>query len=189
MLKKEITSKRNDVLPKWYWNYDKPRWATEAYLRKIATRMIEYRALGLSWEDCEDLISSTDLRPFYNTVDRVRRMAEWRLENVHEDKTGMPPEQWKSPEDIRREEAMARYRAWKDEHRDKFEHYSAEWEKWSEAERAKRFSDPAYPLADWQRWYAREFGPCPIYPNRHELDRFLRREIEAFAKGQGVALA
>lgn len=189
MLRQEIYLKRSDVLPKWYNTYLKPRWATEAYLRKTAARMIEYRAMGLSWEECEDLIRSTDLGPFYNEADSVRRIAEWRLENVHEDKTGMPPEQWRSPEDVRREAARARYLSWKEEHREKFNHYSVEREKWRNAEVAKRPSDPEYPLKDWEAWYVKEFGPCPVYENSHELERLLRKDVENFAKAQREALA
>lgn len=108
----------------------KPKRASDALLKRWAARVIEYRACGLSWEECSDLIRSKEMTPYFDRPDTVIRIAEWRLENVHEDKMTMPPEQWRSPEELRREALDADYRSFKAEHKEKLDHWKSCRDEW-----------------------------------------------------------
>lgn len=92
-----LQSKRKTT---WNKNPDvKPKWATEAQMKRWAARLIEYRACGLSWHECDRLIHAKEMSPFFAPYD-VLEIARWRLLNVHQEKMTLPPKGWKSDEAI-----------------------------------------------------------------------------------------
>lgn len=95
---KDIQNKRPTT---WKKNINaKQKWASDAQLTRWAARVIEYRACGLSWEECRRLIYSKEMTPYIDSPSTVLEIARWRLENVDQDKMTMPPAGWTSDESI-----------------------------------------------------------------------------------------
>lgn len=95
---KDIQNKRPTT---WRQNPDaKLKVPSDALRMRWAARVIEYRACGLSWEECSRLIHSKEMTPYFAQPRDVLEIARWRLMNVHQDKMTMPPEGWMSDQKI-----------------------------------------------------------------------------------------
>ena len=184
---KDIQSKRPTT---WKKNLDaKPKRASDALLMRWAARVIEYRACGLSWDECSRLIHSMEMTPYFDRPDTVIRIAQWRLENVHEDKMTMPPEQWRSPEEVRRQSLDAEWKAFRSAHQEKLDHYKARRDEWMQG-RGKVAVKPVEAFdsakAEFEESYAKDHGPIPRFPRLNEMGAVQKRLIE---QSYGRALA
>ena len=174
---KDIQSKRPTT---WRQNPDaKLKVPTDALLMRWAARVIEYRACGLSWDECSELIHSKEMTPYFARADTVIRIAEWRLENVHEGKMTMPPEQWRSPEEVRRASLDADWKAFQSVHQDKLDHWKACRNGWMQGP-GKETSVKAFDSAkaEFEEGYANEHGPIPRFPRLDEMGAVQKRLIE-----------